>query len=162
MDEHRVSRLLVLDDDRVIADTMCMIANRSGYEARPAYDHDSAIAIAHEFRPDFFITGFNNGWGKNGCETAIEVEGFLPQSVVALFSGSPDAAQALEEYRRRGREFQVLTKPMHVHQFLHWLESNGGKAGEENMHNEFLVENQRVASPRRGILARFFSRRLNR
>ena len=161
MDENKVSRLLVLDDERVIADTMCMIASGSGYEARPAYDHYSAIAIAHEFRPDFFITGFNNGWGKNGCETAIELEGFLPQCVVALFSGSSAAAPVLEEYRQRGREFQILPKPIHPQQFLHWLKSNGARSGERPLHNEFLVKAQRVAPVRAGILKRLFRWKLD-
>ncbi|WP_109485432.1 response regulator [Occallatibacter savannae] len=156
MDGSRVSRLLVLDDERTIADTMCLIANQAGYEARPAYDHESAIAIAHEYRPDFFIFGFNNGWGKNGCETAIELEGFLPQCVLALFSGSSAAAPVLEEYRQRGREFQILPKPVHPQVFLDWLKSNGGRAGEKIMHNEFLVGSARVAPAWRGILARLF------
>ena len=129
MVEINVSRLLVLDDERIIADTMCTIANHYGYDVKATYDHDSAIAIAQEFRPDFLLTGFNNGSEENGCETAGMVLSFLPDCKIAIFSGSKDAAPALQDFSDRGYKFDVLAKPVHPLDFVEWMQAHGATAG---------------------------------
>jgi DNA-binding NtrC family response regulator len=111
-------RVLVLDDERVIADVLSIVLSQSGYDARPAYNHSTAVAIAREFRPHLLITGFNNACEKNGCETAIEVLGLLPDCNVLISSGQAATAIALEDYRRRGYDFDVLAKPVHPDDLL--------------------------------------------
>jgi len=106
------TRLLILDDERAIADTLCIVVNQNGYECRTAYTHSSAIAIAREFLPNVFLTGFNNLHEKNGCETALEVLTFLPLCRVMIFSGSAASAAAIIDYSRR-YGFEVLPKPLH-------------------------------------------------
>ncbi|WP_109485700.1 response regulator [Occallatibacter savannae] len=128
MSEAKVSRLLILDDEKVLVDILCRIVNECGYEARGAYDHDTAMAIAREFEPDFFLTGFCNSCDKNGCESIAELETFLPQCRNVLFSGTASAAPFIEEYFRRGYEFQVFAKPLHPQDFLNWMRSHGATA----------------------------------
>jgi DNA-binding NtrC family response regulator len=111
-------RVLVLDDERVIADVLRIVLSQSGYEARSAYNHTMAVAIAREFRPDLLITGFNNACEKNGCETALELLGFLPDCPVLISSGQAATAIALEDYRQRGYDFDVLAKPVHPDDLL--------------------------------------------
>ena len=115
---HKPMRVLILDDEKVIADTLCVVLNQSGYEARAAYDHASAMAVARQLEPDVLITGFNNCCEKNGGETAAEVLTFLPHCYVFIFSGSAAAAPALEEFWRRGYRFDVLAKPVHPQDLL--------------------------------------------
>ena len=140
MAEDGVPRLLVLDDERIIADTVCMIANQSGVEARAAYNPESAIAIAHEFRPEIFITGFCNGPGENGCETAAMVLTFLPECRIAIFSGSQYAAPVLQDFFDRGYEFDILPKPIHPQQFIEWLKAHGARAGEPTERSDFRTD----------------------
>jgi DNA-binding NtrC family response regulator len=111
------TRVLILDDERVIADTLCIVLKHHGYRAYGAYNHHSAVTIAREFRPHVF-TGFNNLDDKNGCETALEVLSFLPRCRVMICSGSPAAADALNDYRRRGYNFETLAKPVHPQDLL--------------------------------------------
>jgi DNA-binding NtrC family response regulator len=111
-------RVLILDDERVIADVLSIILSQSGYEARSAYNHSMAVEIAREFRPKLLITGFNNACEKNGCETALELLGFLPDCRILIFSGQAATAIALEDYCRRGYEFEVLAKPVHPNYLL--------------------------------------------
>lgn len=133
----KVSRLLVLDDERIIADTMCMIANHYGYEAKAAYNHSSAIAIAHEFHPDFFLTGFNNCSDENGCETAAIVLSFLPHCRIAIFSGSKNAVPVLQDFLDRGYDFDVLAKPVHPLDFVEWMKSHGAQAKDSIPGSDF-------------------------
>jgi DNA-binding NtrC family response regulator len=128
MTANRSTRLLILDDDRIIVDTFCIIVNQYGYQCRGSRTHSSAVAIAREFQPDVFITGFNNLCDKNGCETAIEILEFLPGCVVFISSGAGSAADALNHYRQRGYEFKVLPKPVQPQVLLETLRSlEGGK-----------------------------------
>ena len=48
--------VLVADDERVIADTLAMILNQSGFEARAVYSGERALEIALEFKPDMLIS----------------------------------------------------------------------------------------------------------
>ncbi|MBS1805195.1 MAG: response regulator [Acidobacteria bacterium] len=129
MSEARVSRVLILDDADVLVDTLCRILNECGFEARGAYEHDTAMTVAREFEPDFFLTGFCNSCDQNGCESIAEIQTFLPRCQNVLFSGSASAALVIEEYFRRGYEFQVFAKPLHPQDFLDWLRAHGATAG---------------------------------
>ncbi|HEY4679484.1 MAG TPA: response regulator [Candidatus Angelobacter sp.] len=99
------------------------IVKHYGYEGRSAYTHSSAVAIAREFQPDVFITGFNNLCDENGCETAIEILKFLPQCLVFIYSGAASTAAALNHYRQVGYQFEVLPKPVQPQVLLEKLRS---------------------------------------
>lgn len=118
MAESDPTRVLILDDERVITDVICLVLQREGFATRGAYRHQQAIEVACEFRPDIFITGYNNLSEKNGCETAIDVLEFLPQCRIFICSGSAAAADGLEAARQRGYEFDVLPKPVHPQELV--------------------------------------------
>ena len=42
-------KVLVADDERVIADTLAMILNQSGFEARAVYSGEKALELASTF-----------------------------------------------------------------------------------------------------------------
>jgi len=42
-------KVLVADDERVIADTLAMILNQSGFQARAAYSGEVALELASTF-----------------------------------------------------------------------------------------------------------------
>jgi DNA-binding NtrC family response regulator len=115
------SRVLLLDDDRITVDTLAVILNQNGYEARSVYNHRDAVATAREFCPDIFVTGFVNCCEKNGCETAIEILSLLPKCHVLIISGQAATADAVDEYRRIGYDFKAYAKPLHPQDFLHLL-----------------------------------------
>jgi PAS domain S-box-containing protein len=50
--EERKLRVLVADDTRDAADSLAMLLNMSGHEARTVYDGAQALAVGREFRPD--------------------------------------------------------------------------------------------------------------
>jgi len=49
-------KVLVADDERVIADTLSMILNQSGFEARAVYSGEKALELAASFVPDMLIS----------------------------------------------------------------------------------------------------------
>ena len=76
-------RVLVLDDERVIANTLALILNRSGYEARAVYDAEAAIKIARELLPDFLISDVIMD-GMTGIDAAIRITEIIFIRVVTL------------------------------------------------------------------------------
>jgi CheY-like chemotaxis protein len=48
-------RVLVVDDNRDAADSLCLLAELWGYEARAVYDGVAALQAAREFRPDCLV-----------------------------------------------------------------------------------------------------------
>ncbi len=105
-------KVLVADDEQVIANTLAVILNQAGFEARAVYSGEDAIAALDGFQPDMLITDVIMT-GMNGIEAAIAVRARLPQCKVLLFSGQAATASLLEKARHEGHEFEILAKPIH-------------------------------------------------
>jgi DNA-binding NtrC family response regulator len=104
--------VLVVDDERVIADTLSIILSKSGFSAITAYNGESALKLAHAVQPDLLISDVVMP-GMTGIELAIAVTKAVPECKVLLFSGQASTADLLEKARHDGHDFTVLTKPVH-------------------------------------------------
>ncbi|MGA3069548.1 MAG: response regulator [Terracidiphilus sp.] len=110
-------RVLVADDEPVIADTLAMILNQSGFEARAVYSGERALELAVTFAPEMLISDVIMG-GLNGIDAAIRIQALLPGIKILLFSGQAATADLLEKARARGYEFEILAKPVHPQDLL--------------------------------------------
>jgi CheY-like chemotaxis protein len=110
-------KVLVVDDERVIADSLAMILNQSGFEARAVYSGEKALEAASELKPDMLISDVIMA-GLNGIDAAIRIRALLPQIKILLFSGQAATADLLEKARAKGYEFEILAKPVHPHDLL--------------------------------------------
>ena len=113
-------KVLVADDERVIADTLAMILNQSGFEARAVYSGEKAVEIAPDYEPDMLISDVIMA-DLNGIDTAIRIRALLPGIKILLFSGQAATADLLEKARTRGYEFDILAKPVHPQDLLNRL-----------------------------------------
>ena len=111
------SKVLVADDERVIADTLAMILNQSGFTAKVAYSGEKALELAAEFKPDMLISDVIMA-GLNGIDAAIKIREMLPSIKILLFSGQAATADLLEKARAQGYEFEILAKPVHPQDLL--------------------------------------------
>ena len=110
-------KVLVADDERVIADTLTMILNQSGFEARAVYSGERALEMAASFVPDMMISDVIMA-DLNGIDTAIQMRALLPKIKILLFSGQAATADLLEKARTQGYEFEILAKPVHPQDLL--------------------------------------------
>lgn len=113
-------KVLVVDDERVIADTLAMILNQSGFEARAVYSGESALETVPIFEPDMLISDVITA-DLNGIDAAIRIRRILPQIKILLFSGQAATADLLEKARAQGYEFEILAKPVHPQDLLNRL-----------------------------------------
>ncbi len=115
-------RILVVDDERRIADTLVIILNQNGFDASAVYTGTEAVDRARSSRPDLVISDVIMP-DMNGIEAAIQIRNILPACKILLFSGQAATADLLEKARAEGHEFDILAKPVHPQDLLAKLRS---------------------------------------
>ena len=115
-------KVLVADDERVIADTLAIILNQSGFEALAVYNGERAVEMAKSFQPDMLISDVIMT-DLNGIDAAIKIRSILPSCKILLFSGQAATADLLDRARVQGHEFEILAKPVHPQDLLARLRS---------------------------------------
>jgi len=109
--------VLVVDDERVIADTLAAILSHSGYAAIAAYDGESALEDAALIPPEMLITDVCMP-GMSGLELAIAIRASVPDCKVLLFSGQTSTAEMLAFSQSAGYDFEAISKPIHPKELL--------------------------------------------
>ncbi len=117
-------KVLVVDDEQVIADTLAKILDINGYDASAVYSGLAAIDSARELRPDLIISDVIMQ-DMDGIEAAIHIREFLPSCKILLFSGQAATADLLENARSQGHDFEILAKPVHPSELLAKLKMAG-------------------------------------
>ena len=110
-------KVLVVDDERVIADTLAIILNQAGFNAAAVYTGTEAVERAKKEKPDLVISDVIMP-DMNGIEAAIRIRQMLPGCKILLFSGQAATADLLEKARLQGHEFEILAKPVHPQDLL--------------------------------------------
>jgi CheY-like chemotaxis protein len=113
-------RVLVVDDEQVIANTLAQILNQSGFSATTAYSGEKAIEVAPELRPDILISDVVM-YGMTGVDVAMAVTRDMPKCRVVLFSGQAATADLLRRAEEAGHHFEILAKPVHPRTLLNLL-----------------------------------------
>jgi DNA-binding NtrC family response regulator len=104
--------ILVVDDERVIADTLSVILSRSGFTTMTAYDGASALELAKNVAPELLISDVVMP-GMTGVDLAITITQTIPGCKVLLFSGQAATVDLLAKARHSGHDFTTLAKPVH-------------------------------------------------
>jgi DNA-binding NtrC family response regulator len=110
--EKRQPVVLIVDDERVIADTLSIILSKSGFTVSTAYDGKSALEIAKAVTPELLISDVAMP-GMDGVELAIALIKMMPECKVLLFSGQASSVDLLTVAHDSGYDFTLLTKPVH-------------------------------------------------
>lgn len=108
----RKRKVLVVDDEKVIADTLAKILDLNGYDASAVYTGAAAVEAARTQQPELVISDVIMP-DMNGIQAAIRIRAVLPGCKILLFSGQAATADLLENARAEGHEFEILAKPVH-------------------------------------------------
>jgi DNA-binding response OmpR family regulator len=119
-----VLRILVVDDERTVADTLGIILKQNNLEAKVAYSGETALNLARSSRPDWLVCDVILG-GMTGIELAQRFAAEFPECRVILFSGQTVTADLLRTAEEGGHRFEVLAKPFHPQVLLDILSANG-------------------------------------
>jgi CheY-like chemotaxis protein len=107
--EKKTARILVVDDDEMIALTLTAILQEQGYEAATAFGGKEAVALAEEFLPDLLLSDVHMGT-MNGIQAAIRITAKLPHCRVLFLSGCASIKDLLIDAPKR-LECSFLSKP---------------------------------------------------
>ncbi len=105
-------RILIVDDEANIADTLALIFKIRHYDVRVAYSAESAIEVIAKWRPELAILDVILP-AMNGIDLAIAIKANYSACHVMLFSGHANTGMLLEEAGKKGHQFEVMAKPVY-------------------------------------------------
>lgn len=105
-------KVLVVDDQRLVADTVAQILEGAGFHAVATYDGWQALQIAATLQPDFLLCDVLMP-RMNGVQLAIAIRRTYPEVRILLFSGQAGISEILLEGQRQGYDFELIPKPIH-------------------------------------------------
>lgn len=107
---NRQPHILVVDDERTIADTLKLILEGRGYAVTVAYDAKTALAQYDLVRPQLVLSDVVMP-GMNGVEMAMQMRRRAGCPIL-LLSGQAMTSDLLRQAREQGHEFELLMKPI--------------------------------------------------
>ena len=113
-------RVLIVDDDQVIATTLSMIRNRSGFEAVEAFSGPQALELAAASRFDILVTDVMMQ-PMNGVELARAFCDIYPEAQIFLISGTTEAAATVLADFDCEHAFPLLKKPIYPGELIERL-----------------------------------------
>ncbi len=109
MERNAGKRVLILDYDHGVADSLAMVFAREGYEVRQMYAAETALLVLEGWKPDLAILEIILA-DMNGLDCAIHLKAACPDCSIVLCSG-----QCAEELKDAGRArgYAFFDKPVH-------------------------------------------------
>ena len=105
-------KVLVVDDEKLIVDTLAEILQNAGFHVAAAYDGWTALEAARLFHPDYLLSDVLMPQ-MNGVELAIAIQKMHPAAKIVLFSGQAGISGILQSGQQRGLQFELIAKPIH-------------------------------------------------
>jgi len=118
-------RVLVVDDEHIVADTLALILQRHGYNARAVYSGDDAAEMALAWPADAVVADVVME-KMDGIALAVFLAQALPSCRVLLMSGHTATGQLIEAARKAGRDFPIIAKPFQPDRLLDFLSAEEG------------------------------------
>jgi CheY-like chemotaxis protein len=113
----QVRSIFVVDDEPVIATTLAIILQQSGFSTSSFTNPLEALEAANSESPDLLRSDVMMPQ-LSGIDLAIRMKQKRPQCRILLFSGQAATADLLAEARKSGNDFHILSKPVHPNDLL--------------------------------------------
>jgi CheY-like chemotaxis protein len=113
-----MQRVLVVDDDHLVADTLTLIFGKNGFEATAAYSADQGLERAREFSPDLLLCDVNMP-GRDGLALASDLTKEQPSCRIIMLTGFYSNLKSIREhFSRLARPVGILSKPCHPSEII--------------------------------------------
>lgn len=117
------TKVLVLDDEALVADSLVQILGMFGYDASASYDPLEAVEWLSANPCDILISDVVFGGQMSGIDLAIQLCKTLPAIKVLLMSGNNSTSDLLALAQTQGHSFDILAKPVHPSVILERLKA---------------------------------------
>lgn len=116
-------RVLVVDDDRLVADTLKMIFQANGFESEARYSAKDGLELARSFRPVLLLCDVSMPDGS-GLQLAEAMNVEMPTcKMLMLTAYSSNAPKVEMQAARLNRSLKVLSKPCRPEDLLREAEA---------------------------------------
>ncbi|HEY1896776.1 MAG TPA: response regulator [Terracidiphilus sp.] len=105
-------RILIVDDEEIIADSLANILKDKGFAATAAYNGEQALELAATVEPDVLLSDVVMP-GISGVELALSLIRRLPSCRVVLYSSIAVVTNLLKAPGAANYPFTLLAKPIH-------------------------------------------------
>ena len=116
-------RVLVVDDEPLIAQTVTAILNANGFEAMEATTAEYALQVARSFQPDIVLSDVLMP-GMTGVDLGVRLSTELPEARILLFSGQAATSELMRKAEEQGYHFELFPKPIHPDDLIARLRSH--------------------------------------
>jgi DNA-binding NtrC family response regulator len=124
-EENANLRVLVVDDDMRVADTIVQILRTRGYTAQGAYSAEAAMKMAEKLNPQVVVSDIVMG-PVSGIELAIHIREHHPECRVLLISGHAGSSGHMPGNGAQGAKLQFMAKPVDPSRILDFVAATGG------------------------------------
>jgi DNA-binding NtrC family response regulator len=104
-------RVLIVDDEHAISDSLAQIFVLRGYSVKTAYSAEQAIEIVSTWEPSLAILDVVLP-KMSGIDLAILLQEHYPFCHVLLVSGQLVTSELADEAAQKGHSFDILAKPV--------------------------------------------------
>ena len=105
------TRVLVVDDDRMVADTLCMLYQASGFESEARYSAAAGFERAKSFAPALVLCDVTMP-EESGLQLATRVQQALPGTRLLMLTGHASNAAVVRAYGQQSQQpLRLLSKP---------------------------------------------------
>jgi CheY-like chemotaxis protein len=113
-----MQRVLVVDDDRLVADTLTLIFESNGFTAKAAYSADEALEYSREFEPHLLLCDVTMP-ARGGLALVEDMTREMPACRILVLTGFYSNLKSVREQARKlSRPLGVLTKPCQPSELL--------------------------------------------
>jgi DNA-binding NtrC family response regulator len=130
-DQSESVRVLVVDDDIRVADSLAKILSAIGHQAIPAYSAEAAMKLAARLTPDCVISDIVMG-PVSGIELANHMRENFPNCKVLLISGNATTSDFGRRLLARSSGLQFAPKPVPPDRILEFVASCRDSCREAN------------------------------
>jgi CheY-like chemotaxis protein len=105
------TRILIVDDDPLVAETLMLIFKRHGFDATAANNADEALREVRTTPPDLVLCDIDMP-GRDGISLMMDVTHELPDCPILVLTGFYSSLNRVQEYTSTLRQqVSVVTKP---------------------------------------------------
>ncbi len=106
-----MQRVLVVDDDHLVADTLVLVFEKSGFQAKAAYSAEQGLEYSREFSPNLLLCDVTMP-GRSGLSLVSDITREQPDCQILVLTGFySNLKNVREEASKLRRPLGVLTKP---------------------------------------------------
>ena len=110
-------RILVVDDETAVVQTLKLIFRLRGLDVRTAGSAEEALEILGDWQPEVAVLDVILP-GMNGLDLAVLLAQQVPTCRIVHLSGQPRSAELRDQAALEGHPFEILAKPMHPEMLL--------------------------------------------